>query len=103
MPQRHSRRSRDQKSLAGFTNTGYPSSRCTRAVIDEASRSHSRRITVRCFTMGSPDAAKSVFITALSIPTAEPTTPATKLWDTRYWQTLRTLSRTRQDTVLTSR
>ena len=55
---------------------------CGRAsVIAAGSRSHSRRSTDEMRDDGRPAAANSVFITALSMPTADPRTPAADVGD----------------------
>jgi hypothetical protein len=41
-----------------------------------AAPSQAERNTVTCFTMGKPAVRNSAFITSLSIPAAEPSTPA---------------------------
>ena len=62
--------------FAGFTKTGNRSSFVTRAAMPFASAFHSRRSTTRYGPTGSVWAMNSVFITALSMPTADPSTPA---------------------------
>ncbi len=60
---------------AGFTNSGKPSS-ATRWVMPSGSRYHSRAVTVTDFITGSPAAASTTFMYALSMLTAEASTPA---------------------------
>ena len=60
----------------GFTKHGNPvTSRTRRATWSGRSR-HSRRRTTVYSTIGSPCAEKTAFIVALSMPTAEASTPA---------------------------
>ena len=66
----------EEPRFAGLTKTGYFNSDSICFLTFFASASHRLRNTVTCFTMGSPAAEKSRFITSLSIPAAEPRTPA---------------------------
>ena len=65
----------DEPRLAGFTKTGYLSAASTCAMAFRGARSHSARSSVTCLTMGNLAWAKSRFITSLSMPAAEPSTP----------------------------
>ena len=63
----------DEPMLAGLTKQGRPSSRSTRAqnpATSPPSRSGRKR------GVGSPQATNARFIITLSMPTAEPSTPA---------------------------
>ena len=63
--------------LAGLTNSGYAERRRHRAQRPRPrSRASRARSTTRMRTTGSPRAAKTTFIIALSMPTAEASTPA---------------------------
>ena len=59
---------------AGLANAGKPRS-STRASTPAGSVSHSRRVTVVPGVTGSPAAARTTFMKALSMPTAEASTP----------------------------
>ena len=65
----------EDPSAAGFTNIGYPS-RCARACTPSRSRSHTGSSTTSKGTTARPASRNRTFCTALSIPTAEPRTPA---------------------------
>ena len=60
----------------GFTKHGKPMASATRARTRSGASRHSARMTTRCSTMGSPWAANTAFIVALSMATAEASTPA---------------------------
>ena len=62
--------------FAGLTNTGYPSCPVTRAITVAGADIHSSRSTTRYFACGNPRAANTSLATALSMPTAEASTPA---------------------------
>ena len=66
----------DDPRFAGFTNTGYFSLLSTSFWTFFGALSQSLRSTVTCFTMGSPAALNNDFMTSLSMPAAEPRTPA---------------------------
>ena len=60
--------------LAGFTNTGKPSAAMP-ARTPSRLRVHSARTNARAWTTGNPAAANNTFITALSMPAADASTP----------------------------
>src|SRR5205807_897309 len=62
--------------FAGFTNTGYFSLLSASFWIFFGSLSQVLRKNVTCFTIGSPAARNSDFMMSLSMPAAEPSTPA---------------------------
>ena len=61
--------------LAGFTKSGYSSAFSIWRVQRLGSAFHSARVRARYGVCGRPAAAKSFFITSLSMPAAEPSTP----------------------------
>ena len=66
----------DDPRFAGFTNRGYFSLLSTSFSTFFGSFFHAPRRMVTCFTMGIPAAMNNDFIMSLSMPAAEPRTPA---------------------------
>ena len=66
----------EEPRFEGLTKQGKPSVSATRRATGAGSSRHSRRATTRYSTIGRPWAAKTAFIIALSMPTAEARTPA---------------------------
>ena len=62
--------------LAGLANTGYFSVFSISRRTFLGSLSHCERSTVTCFTISNPAWRKRRFMTSLSMPAAEPSTPA---------------------------
>ena len=66
----------EEPARAGLTNTGNSSRSCTRSTTADGLSSHSRGFTTTYGATGRPWPAKTSFMYALSIPTAEASTPA---------------------------
>ena len=62
--------------LQGFTKQGTPTASTTSRARAVRRARQSRRRTITCSTTGRPWARNTVFIVALSMPTAEASTPA---------------------------